>query len=132
MPILSICLEMRIHHQSIIFQNWFPILLIFLIGCRFAKELFYCYLMTIEILEYQIAEVWSFIFFSKFNINIRLARSLRFGRYFGRYLTISLNNIEFLIFKTGDTCVEPTNHEPWGEPRPSTRYTIVHFWFNIF
>lgn len=97
-PVLSISLEVRILHQIVIFQNSFPIFFIFSISRWFSNILLYRNLMAVKVLKYQIAEICSFTFFSKFYLDIIVAWSLWLRALLVWNVTISLNYIEFVFF----------------------------------
>jgi hypothetical protein len=83
MPVLGISLVMRVLHQSIVFEHCLPVLLILLICRVLAGKLLDCDLMTVVVLENQVAEKSGFRVFSEFNIDISLRRPLHFGLLFG-------------------------------------------------
>jgi len=97
MPILSITFEMGILHQVVVLKDSLPIFVIFAVAWVFAYKLLNRNLMTVIILENQIIEVSSLQILLELNIDVRLAWPLRFCAILSRYLTISLDNREFLI-----------------------------------
>lgn len=97
-PVLCIRFVVRVLHQSVIFEDSFPILIIFLIRWILASELFYRNLVTIVVLENQVAKIRGLIFFAEFDINISLTRSLRFGSDFAWNSAICHDYIELIVF----------------------------------
>ena len=98
MPVLCIGLEMWILHQIVIFQNSFPIFIIFSVTWWFSYILLNRNLMAIKVLKYQIAEICSFTFLSKFDLNVIVAGTLWLSTLLIRNVAISLNDIEFIFF----------------------------------
>jgi hypothetical protein len=98
MPVLCISLKMRILHQIIVFQNRFPIFIVFSVSRWFTNVLLNCNLMTIKVLKYQIAEICSFTIFSEFYFNVIVAWPLWFSTLLIWNVAISLNDIEFVFF----------------------------------
>ena len=98
MPILCIGLEMWILHQIVIFQNSFPIFIIFSVTWWFSNILLYWNLMTVKVLKNQIAEICSFTFLSEFYLNIIVTWSLWLCTLLIWNMTVSLYDIEFVFF----------------------------------
>ena len=62
-PALGIRLEVRILHQCVVLQQRFPLLLVFTVTSRLSGELLDRYLVAVEVLEAQVAEVGRLVLF---------------------------------------------------------------------
>ena len=75
-PVLGISLIVGILHKIIVLEDGLPHLLVFPVTLTLARELLDCDLVTVVILEYQVAEEGGFNLLLKFDINVALTRSL--------------------------------------------------------
>lgn len=97
MPILSIGLEVGILHQRVIFQDGFPVLLVFPVVGVLAHELLDGNLVAVKVLENEVVEVASFVVLFELNVDVGLAWSRRLGINFIRNMVVALDDSEFVL-----------------------------------
>ena len=110
MPVLGVRLEMSILHECIIFQNSLPVFVIFHVLWRLLGKLLDRDLMTVVVLENQVAEESCLLVFLELNFNVRLARALLLCRLLVRHRAVGLNNGELVVFRLHHVEVEMRFH----------------------
>ena len=73
MPALGVRLKVWILHQRVILEQRLPILLVLAVSPGLPGELFDRYLVAVEVLEAQVAEVRGLVLFKELDFNVRLA-----------------------------------------------------------
>lgn len=121
MPVLGICLKVRILHQSIILKNSFPILLVLSVVGVLAHELLDGNLVAVEVLEDQVVEIACFVVFLELNVDVGLARALRLRVHLVGNVVVTLDDSELVL--VGSHTSESTHHAAHGAARLHT----VHY-----
>mgnify|MGYP006106373687 CR=1 FL=1 len=121
MPVLGICLKVRILHQGVILEYGFPILLVLPVVGVLTHELLDGNLVAVEVLEDQVVEIACFVVFLELNVDVRLTRALRLRVHLVRNVVITLDDCELVLI--GSHTSESTHHAAHGAARLHT----VHY-----